>query len=94
MPTKGPTDHGSDRTDYLDVEMHTINMSTWEASEGRWILEFGANLVYRASSRTARVKSCLGKAKIKQIFNSKYSLIKITTLLAFISKTEWAIKFN
>jgi hypothetical protein len=33
--------------------MHTSNPSTYRG-RGRWIFEFKASLVYRASSRTAR----------------------------------------
>lgn len=64
---------------------------------GRWILEFEANLVYR-STRTSRVtqRNVLEKPKINKlpIIIRTTSHIKITTLLAFISKTKWAINFN
>jgi hypothetical protein len=37
------------------VVAHAFNPSTWEAEAGRQISEFEASLVYRVSSRTARV---------------------------------------
>jgi hypothetical protein len=37
------------------VLVHTFNPSTWEGGRGRQISEFEASLVYRVSSRTARV---------------------------------------
>jgi hypothetical protein len=39
------------------VVAHTFNRSTWEAEAGRFlkISEFEASLVYKVSSRTARV---------------------------------------
>jgi hypothetical protein len=59
------------------VAQHTFNPSTWEVEAGGW-KEFGASLVYRASSKLARAateKSCLKTEKQSNLKNCVFVLI-------------------
>jgi hypothetical protein len=60
------------------VVVHAFNPSTWEA-EARWLYKFKVNLVYRASSRTARDRETLPQNKQKEKERREKKRKRITT---------------